>query len=97
MKTYTYKSNNSGGSWWLDDNNWLALEKAGWKVEWVKNETDRTWKDKDGRWLGALATTASKEFASLDAAIDEFERIAEQDYGDAGCECCGSPHWIDEE
>lgn len=27
-----YNSNNSGGSWWLKDKDWLALEKAGWKI-----------------------------------------------------------------
>ena len=30
----TYKSNNSGGGWWLDDKDWKALEKAGWHVIW---------------------------------------------------------------
>lgn len=29
-----YNSNNSGGHWWLDDEDWLALEKAGWKIQW---------------------------------------------------------------
>lgn len=30
----TYNSNNSGGNWWLDDDDWLALEAAGWLVQW---------------------------------------------------------------
>lgn len=29
-----YSSNNSGGSWWLSDEDWRALEAAGWQVEW---------------------------------------------------------------
>jgi hypothetical protein len=29
-----YTSNNSGGNWWLKDEDWKALEKAGWYVEW---------------------------------------------------------------
>ena len=29
-----YCANNSGGSWCLKDADWLALEKAGWTVEW---------------------------------------------------------------
>jgi hypothetical protein len=29
-----YRSNNSGGSWWLKDEDWKALEAAGWKVIW---------------------------------------------------------------
>lgn len=30
----TYSSNNSGGSWWLTDKDWKALDKAGWHVIW---------------------------------------------------------------
>lgn len=30
-----YDSNNSGGRWWLTDENWKALEAAGWRVEWT--------------------------------------------------------------
>ena len=29
-----YSSNNSGGDWWLSDENWKALEDAGWVVHW---------------------------------------------------------------
>ena len=29
-----YSANNSGGSWWLSDANWIALEEAGWDVVW---------------------------------------------------------------
>jgi len=29
-----YRSNNSGGNWWLSDKNWQDLEAAGWYVEW---------------------------------------------------------------
>jgi hypothetical protein len=29
-----YSSNNSGGFWWLKDKDWIALEKAGWRVVW---------------------------------------------------------------
>ena len=28
-----YRSNNSGGGWWLKDKDWLALKKAGWRLE----------------------------------------------------------------
>lgn len=36
MSTFTveYDSNNSGGDWWLDDDDWRRLEEAGWFVEW---------------------------------------------------------------
>lgn len=29
-----YSSNNSGGSWWLSDDDWKALEVAGWEIDW---------------------------------------------------------------
>jgi len=76
-----YSSNNSGGNWWLDDKNWKALETAGWKVEW-----------KDGRWLGALATSACREGLSLLDAVAEWERVTGECSTDVGCACCGQPH-----
>ena len=30
-----YAPNNSGGDWWLSDDDWRALEKAGWIVAWA--------------------------------------------------------------
>ena len=29
-----YSSNNSGGSFWLSDEDWKNMEDAGWKVQW---------------------------------------------------------------
>jgi hypothetical protein len=89
-----YRSNNSGGSWWLEDQDWLALEAAGWQVHWVKDDPERMkWEcAKTGRWLGALATSASKDFESPGEAIREFERITMQNTSNEGCNCCGAPH-----
>jgi hypothetical protein len=30
-----YDSNNSGGRWWLGDQDWKNLEDAGWTVHWL--------------------------------------------------------------
>jgi len=88
-----YSSNNSGGSWWLKDKDWKKLEKAGWKVEWVKNNKDmKMFLDKDGRYLGALAKYASKDFKTLREAIEEWESVVGLDASDEGCNCCGPPH-----
>ena len=84
-------SNNSGGDWWLTDRDWHNLEAAGWTVRWEKNTTWRR-PNADGRWLGALATSAYKEFPSLDAGIDEWETITGQCPYAEGCYCCGQPH-----
>lgn len=89
----TYNSNNSGGGWWLKDKDWKALEKAGWKVDWFAGQKREYFKpDADGRWLGALATSASKNFKNIQEALEEFERITGQNVTDEGCNCCGAPH-----
>jgi len=96
-KLIRYSSNNSGGRWWLSDDDWKRLEQNDWKVEWVsKNDKFRT-ADKDGRWLGALATACSKRFHSLLEAAAEFGRITGQSASEAGCPCCGPPHYFSEE
>lgn len=76
-----YSSNNSGGDWWLKDQDWKNLELNGWIVQW-----------RNKRWLDALATRASKEFEYPRDAMKEFEAITGQDVTDEGCNCCGAPH-----
>jgi hypothetical protein len=75
-----FSHNNSGGRWWLKDKDWKALEKAGWTVDWFKDQR-----------LGALASNASKDFPTLKAAVEEWEKVTGQDFFDEGCNCCGSP------
>lgn len=89
-----YSSNNSGGSWWLKDKDWLALEAGGWTVDWYKNQPrNKGFLDESGdTFLGAPATRASKEFDSIDDAIRDFEYLTGQDASDEGCDCCGQPH-----
>jgi hypothetical protein len=96
MTLYTYSSNNSGGSWWLSDEDWYALEAAGWKVDWYRDRESSIFggADASGRWLGALASSASKEFSSYDEAAAEWEGITGQSLDEEGCECCGAPHYI---
>ena len=83
-----YCSNNSGGEWWLTDQNWRDLEAAGWRVEWAKDMPHLG----SDRFLGALATSATREGLAKPDAIAEFERVTGQDAKAAGCECCGPPH-----
>lgn len=80
-KVIRYSSNNSGGSWWLSDDDWKALEKAGWVVDWSEE-----------RWLGALAMSAYRVSLSYDEAVAEFEQLTGQCADSEGCECCGQPH-----
>lgn len=93
-----YSSNNSGGSWWLSDEDWYNLEKAGWQVQWVKDDPyQQGYCDEDGRFLGALATSAFRDSPSVDDAIKEWESVTGEDAEDEGCNCCGRPHSFYEE
>lgn len=93
-----YHSNNSGGSWWLADKDWFALEKAGWKVKWHAQENRiKLFKaDKDGRWLGALAGEATRIGLTLEEAMAEWSSIVNQNPLEEGCSCCGQPHTFTE-
>ncbi len=88
-----YDSNNSGGRWWLKDQDWLALKQAGWKVRWYRDQeyysSERT---EDGRWLGALASRAERHGLTLGEAIREWEQVTGQNSSALGCSCCGTPH-----
>jgi hypothetical protein len=37
-KVITYSPNNSGGRWWLTDQNYKDLEAEGWTVQWAKDD-----------------------------------------------------------
>jgi len=102
-----YSTNNSGGSWWLTDAEWEALETAGWVVDWVIAEPDDYDRERDGyqlfgtpdengvpRWMGARAKRAKLYgTTSISAAISSFEFNTSQDSTDLGCySCCGAPH-----
>lgn len=97
-KKVEYDSNNSGGDWWLADEDWRSLEREGWTVNWVKGDNiGRRFADRDGeRFLGALATGASKEFDEpyIANAVREWERITGASASDLGCTCCGPPHFF---
>lgn len=88
-----YRHNNSGGHWWLSDEDWYNLEKNGWRIEWYK-DGDRV-SIKNNRFLGALAARAEKEFNTLEDGIKEWEDITKSDATDEGCSCCGRPHYFE--
>lgn len=93
-----YSSNNSGGSWWLDDGDWDKLEKAGWQVDWYSDPEVRLSGGGIGmgrnsdRFLGAVATTARKRFNKMGEGIRDWEEATNADSTDCGCSCCGAPH-----
>lgn len=94
-----YRSNNSGGSWWLDDKDWMALEKAWWYVYWWwycnsynnrrYNSVEEVW---NNRYLGALATSAIIKCSTIEEAIEIFENVTWHYNGERWCSCCWKPH-----
>lgn len=96
-----YSSNNSGGVWWLTDEDWKALEEAGWEVDWYADRKSPFGGEyQGGRFLDALAANASTVVEASDAydaeekAIAMWEEITVEDAYDQGCECCGPPHYF---
>jgi hypothetical protein len=89
-----YSSNNSGGSWWLDDEDWEKLEQAGWQVDWYSDPEVSTGMFGRGgdTFLGAKATRARKRFSKMGEGIREWEDATNKDSSDVGCSCCGVPH-----
>lgn len=87
-----YSSNNSGGYWWLTDDDWLALARDGWDVQWFHKAKVYY----GGRWLGALASEAYFP-GSYEDAVASFESITGQNSDEQGCRCCGQPHYFSEE
>lgn len=77
MPNVTYHMNNSGGFDWLDKNDWSALRRADWTIEW--------------RPFG-LPTTATKDFPSVLDAIENWTLATGLDPDARGCSCCGPPH-----
>ncbi len=88
-----YSSNNSGGSWWLGDEDWNNLARGGWQVDWYSDPEVRNVFGSGGdRFIGALATRARKHFHKMGDAIREWEELTGKDSTDVGCSCCGTPH-----
>lgn len=96
-----YDTNNSGGSYWLKNNDWEALRNAGWLLmdwdnayyengQYVADETGLPKVTRPAQLESAHY--AFKMFDSISDAIKEFEKLTGQDVTDEGCNCCGPPH-----
>ena len=93
LKTIEYSSNNSGGRWWLKDEDWKKLEEAGWTIGWCASKNAKIFETgKDGRWLGTLATSATIQAESIAVARALWEHTLCYTSTEEGCPCCGNPH-----
>lgn len=76
---FIYSHNNSGGTDWLDPEEWENLQKAGWTLPTFAGST-------------IYNDTAKKDFPNFESALAEWEKITGADFYEEGCECCGCPH-----
>jgi hypothetical protein len=91
-----YSPNNSGGSWWLKDQDWKALEQEGWVIDWYATREPTSYRPDpypDGRWFDSLAAGALIETDDEPLIIIQaWEKTTNQDASAEGCNCCGEPH-----
>ena len=64
-----YSSNNSGGSWWLQDRDWDALAEAGWHVVPPGHYVD--FESLDGDGVPLIKESGGGMFASMISEDDE--------------------------
>jgi len=97
---YELQENNSGGDWWLTEQDYKNLFAAGWKLpkDWDKPsyEGDEPWEPFCGGapvphgWRRSTYIRAS----SIGEAIRSFETATGRSFYERGCSCCGAPFAI---
>jgi hypothetical protein len=99
---FEFNENNSGGSWWLKREQYDKLLANGWSLP-EPSEPDNT---PIGRSIKSLKKSLQKssgdvpyewrhgvwgEFASMQEAVESWERATGEDFFAEGCNCCGAP------
>lgn len=102
MKTYEFSENNSGGSWWLNREDYDALMADGWRYELPDGLKDHDpiipfeepWGEEDDTVPYGWRHYLVREAESLKEAVESFERATGRDFFSEGCNCCGAPFSI---
>jgi hypothetical protein len=97
MPRYEFSENNSGGSWWLNREQYEALFAAGWKYEPSEYDIQQGY-DKEA-FLGGDAPYAWRnslfiESDSIEDAVRSWEEATGENFFAGGCPCCGPPFSI---
>lgn len=94
---FRFSENNSGGTWWLSGDVYLALLQTG---DWGLEASNVAGSDVLRREMQDLKHYLRHElvgqFDSIHAARASFESIANVNLDEPGCECCGHPFRITE-
>lgn len=97
---YKFSENNSGGSWWLNREQYDKLFTAGWEYHATeydkenKYDTQPHLDKKDSTVPYGWRHNLVGEFNSIREAVESFERATGQDFFEEGCNCCGAPFSI---
>jgi hypothetical protein len=89
MHTIHLHQNNSGGYFWLSDEQFDALLADGWRVASGLNFGGRAAQDL------LLDVPVADERAAITIAQIEFQRVTGEDPNAIGCTCCGPPFHFD--
>ncbi len=89
MHTVTLSQNNSGGSFWLSNEDFDNLIADGW----VEPEGQTSMFGRVSHDL-TLDVPVADEDAAVTIAKIEFQRVTGQDPDDEGCNCCGPPFYF---
>jgi hypothetical protein len=101
MKTFEFSENNSGGSWWLDRDDYQKLFDAGWFLAegWDSSSFGmdplKPWSHGDDvpyGWRHNLRFVGE----SHAEAVASWERATGKDVDEVGCRCCGQPYYVSE-
>ena len=103
MAIYKFGENNSGGSWWLNREQYDRLFEAGWKYE--PSEYDIEQRHDKEAFLGDEGDTVpygwrhnlSFEADSIQEAVSSWESATGENFFAGGCPCCGPPFGIGSE
>ena len=104
MPIYELSENNSGGSFWLNRDNYEALFRDGWYIE-DKEPSKFSLGEDFGRYDGTRYTEVKNEegvpyswrhslrveASSMQEAVERFESATGEDFFAEGCNCCGAP------
>jgi hypothetical protein len=78
--------NNSGGYWWLSDEQVDALLADGWFID-----GSNTYRMREGKRALNLSIDLPVTTGAVEIAMIEFQRVTGEDPNAIGCTCCGPP------
>ena len=88
-----FNENNSGGSWWLREEQYQKLFDAGWKPgRWRYGDEGKGYGGAVKIIVLDAVDAKLAERQAYDLAITEWEHLTGENHNEVGCTCCGPPY-----